>query len=144
MPRITTERLIAAPVDRVFSTVADIGNFSKAVPHIVRVEFLSEQKFGLGTRFRETRLMRGKEATTELEVTEFTENERIRLVADSHGTIWDTLFTVAAKDGKTLLTMDMEARAYKFLWRIMNALIFPMVRKAVEADMDSVKKYCES
>ena len=98
MSRITVTRTIDAPLDVVFRTVADIRQFSKALPRIVKFEFLSEVKSGVGTRFRETRLMKGKEATTELEVTEFIENDRIRLVADDHhGTVWDTLFAVKAE-----------------------------------------------
>ncbi len=144
MTQTTVIRKIQAPVEKVFNVVADIGQFSKAIPHIVKVEFLSEQKKGLGTRFRETRLMRGKEAVTELEVTEFIDNERIRLVADSHGTVWDTVFSVSEKDGYTELTMIMQAKAYKWFAKVMNLLIKGMIQKAIEKDLDAVKSYCET
>ena len=49
----------------------------------------------------------------------------------------------AESEGQTLLTMAMDARAYKFLPRLLNPLIKGMVKKAIEADMDSVKAYCE-
>jgi hypothetical protein len=94
MTRTTVTRFIHAPIDRVFNTVADIRLFSQAIPHIVNVEFLSDAKSGVDTRFRETRVMKGKKVTTELEVTEYVENSHVRLVADSHGTVWDSLFTV--------------------------------------------------
>ena len=144
MPRMTVTRTIDAPVDLVFNSVADISQFSQAIPHIVNVEFLTEQKTGVGTRFREMRLMHGKEATTELEVTEYVENERIRLVADSHGILWDTVFTVKSEDGPTELTMTMDAKACKLLSRIMNPLIMGMITRAVEKDMDAVKDFCEN
>ena len=67
---MTIKRTIHASIDLVFKTVSDINNFSKAVPHIVSAEILSDTKSGVGTRFRETRLMNGKEATTVLDVTE--------------------------------------------------------------------------
>ena len=78
-------RTIEAPVEAIFRTVADISQFSKVVPHIVKVEFLSDVKSGVGTGFRETHVLKGKEASTELEVTECAEHDRIRLVADSVG-----------------------------------------------------------
>ena len=145
MGQIKAARRIDAPVDEVFRIVGDIRNFSKAIPHITNIEFVSEQKFGKGTRFRETRVMNGREETTELEVTEFVENESIRLVADSHGTVWDTTFSIkpAAKGG-TDLEMTMDSRPYK----LFPMLVFPLIRKsiakAVEQDMDSVKEFCES
>lgn len=144
MKAITAARTIDAPVDAVFRTVADIGNFAKAVPQIKKVEFLSESRCGAGTRFRETRVMSGREASVELEVTEYVENQRIRLVADAGGTIWDTTFQVKPANGKTELTMSMDARAHTWLARFFNPLIRGMVVKGVEADMDSVKRHCES
>ena len=80
MRPISTTRQIDAPIEKVFAAVSDVRNFSEAVPHIVKVEFLTDQKTGVGTRFRETRLMGGKEASTELEVTEYVENDRVRIV----------------------------------------------------------------
>jgi len=143
MTRAIVTRTISAPVDFVFDTVSDINNFSKAIPHIVKAEILSDVKSGAGTRFRETRLMKGKEATTELEVTEYVENDRVRIVADTHGTVWDTVFTVAPVGGQTKLTMTMDAKAHKLLPKLVNPLVMRMIRKALESDMDSVKAYCE-
>ena len=88
MSRTTVRRTIDAPADFVFRTVAEIDNYSKAIPHIVNVEFLSDVRSGVGSRFRETRLMMGREASTILEVTEYVENERVRIVSDEGGTIW--------------------------------------------------------
>ena len=95
MTRTKISLTMEAAPEEVFSTVSDISNYTRAVPQLVRVEFLTEQKVGMGTRFRETRLMRGREATTELEVTEYVANERVRFVSDAGGTIWDTVFTVS-------------------------------------------------
>ena len=143
MSRMTITRLINAPIDFVFDTVANISEFSQAIPHIVKVEFLTDQQSGVGTRFRETRLMKGKEATTELEVTEYVENEQIRLVADSHGSIWDTVFNVESDDGQTELTMTMDAKPYTLMQKLMIPMIMGMITKAVEKDMDAVKEFCE-
>lgn len=143
MPRLTVTRNIDAPVSTVFGTVADIDRFSQAVPEIVKVDILSDVKSGAGTRFRETRVMKGREATTELEVTEYVENERVRIVADSHGTVWDTVFTVIPKDGGTELTMTMDARPHGLMSKLTTPLIMGMVGKAVEKDMDGVKAFCE-
>ena len=144
MSRTIVTRRIEAPVDRVFETVSDIGNFSKAISGIVNVEFMSEQRLGVGTRFKETRLMNGREAMVELEVTEFARNDHVRLVSDTHGTVWDTVFRVSDVGGATELVMTMDANAYKLLPKLMNPLIKGMIKKAVEKDMDSVKTFCEA
>lgn len=143
MPSVTVTRVIDAPADVVFRTVADISHFSEAVPHIVNVEFLSEVRSGVGTRFRETRLMNGREASTELEVTEYVENDRVRIVSEAGGTIWDTVFTVSPAGGGTELTMVMDARPQKLSARLAVPLMLRMVKGAVATDMDAVKTFCE-
>ncbi len=143
MSRTTVTRTINASVERVFETVSDINNFSKAVPDIVKVEFLSDVKSGVGAKFRETRRMKGKEASAELEVTEYVENDHIRLVAKSHGTVWDSVFSVKPVGGGTELTLVMDANARNVFAKMMNKMIQGMVQKGVEKDMDAVKEYCE-
>ena len=71
MASVTVSQSIDAPIEVVFNTIADINQFSQAVPRIVKVKIVSDVKSGVGTRFRETRVMKGREATTELEVTEY-------------------------------------------------------------------------
>ncbi|TQV87733.1 SRPBCC family protein [Aliikangiella coralliicola] len=143
MSPIKITRTINSPANIVFNTVADISQFSEAIPHITKVEFLTDQKSGVGTRFIETRLMRGKEASTELEVTEYVENERIRLVTDNHGSVWDTVFTVSQQGEKTELVMIMDSKPYKLIPKLTYPLIKGIIAKAVESDMDSVKQFCE-
>ena len=144
MPHVTVERQINAPIESVFASIAEPSNFAEAVPAIARIEFLSEQKSGVGTRFKETRVMRGKEAATELEITELAPNEHVRIVSDTHGTVWDTIFTVQPIDGGTHLRMVMEARGYKLVSKVMNPLICKLIGRFVEGDMDAIKTYCES
>lgn len=143
MATTTVVRQINAPVEYVFAVVADISKYSEAIPHMVNVEFLSEIKTGVGARFRETRIMRGRQASTELEITEHVANERVRFVSDAGGTIWDTVFTFTTENGATAMTMVMQAKAYKLLAKLLNPLLKGMVEKAVIADMDALKDYCE-
>lgn len=143
MEKTIVTRSIAAPPERVFETVAHIENFAEVVDSITNIEFLSEQRTGVGTRFRETRMMKRREATTTLEVTEYRPPELVRIVSDEGGTIWDTVFSVKRMGASTELSMVMDARPYKLLARIMTPLISGMVRKAVKSDMDAVKRHCE-
>lgn len=145
MGQTTVVRTVDAPVELVFDTVAHIENFSQVVPEIVKVEFLTESRGGVGTRFRETRRMGKREAATELEVTEFVQNERVRIVSDVGGTIWDTVFTTSPTDaGAVELKMVMDARPYRLTAKLMNPLVGGFIRKALESDMDAVKAHCEA
>ena len=144
MGQITSRRSIAASPQVVFDAIAHPENLTEVNPNIIDVTFVSEQRSGVGTRFSETRKMGKTEATTELEYTEFVPPERVRIVADSGGAIWDTVMTVApGEDGGSVLTMVMEDRPYK----LSAKMIIPVMRKAIakhlEEDMDRVKVFCE-
>ena len=143
MPTTTVTRTIDAAHERVFEAVADIENLPKVVPEVVEIELLSDGAPGVGTRFRETRTMKGRRVVTELEITEFIVNERVRMVADSHGTVWDSVFTVRGIGGRTELSLSMDARAHKLLPKLLNPLIKGMVKKGLERYLDAVKAYCE-
>jgi len=141
--RYSVTRQIQAPIELVFSRISDIERFAEVNEHIVEIEFLTEQRSGVGTRFKETREMNGRRSTTTLELTEYVENDRVRLVADQGGAIWDTVMSVTEKDGATELRMVMDARPYKLMARIVTPLIKGMVTRAVVADMDGLKTNCE-
>ena len=100
MTSVTVSRTIRAPASTVFAAITTFEKLPDIVPDVTAVEVLTDHPTGLGSRIRETRLVGGKTDVTELEVTEFEENERIRMVADSHGTIWDSVFTVRDRAGE--------------------------------------------
>jgi uncharacterized protein YndB with AHSA1/START domain len=97
MGTVTVSIEIAAPPEQVFDAVAHIESFQQVVEDIVNVEFVSEVRRGVGARFRETRTMKGRQATSTLEVTEYEPPSHVRLVSDEGGSVWDSVFRVAPK-----------------------------------------------
>ncbi len=135
---------IQAPIEKVFAAISDIESFPIRAEAITEVEFLTEQRSGIGTQFRETRMLKGRESQTELEVTEFVENDRIRMVSDQGGTIWDTIFIVQQTESDTRLDMTMDAKPYKLMAKLMNPLIKGMIARFIQKDMDELKAWCET
>lgn len=144
MGETRVSRSIAAPVHAVFEVVAHIDRFREAIPHIVDVAYLSDETRGVGTRFRETGLMGKRRATTDLECTEYEPPNRVRMVSDAGGAVWDTVLTVTEEDEGCRLEMVMDARPHSLFAKITVPLFGRMVTKAVEADMDAVKAHCEA
>lgn len=144
MAKISVHRQIDAPVPVVFKAVSDIGNFPNISEEVIKIEFLTDQQHGVGTKFRETRLMKNQEHLTELEVTEYTENESIRMVTDSHGTVWDTVFSVTPAENGCELDIAMDARPHKLMPKILNPFLKGMFRRGMETYIDTLKSYCEA
>ena len=147
---VRASRTIGSPIKNVFGTLATVENFATAVPHITKVEFLSEKKQGQGTRFCETRMMNGKESMTELEITEFAENRLVRYLSEAGGTIWDTIFQVEEaeveeaeveeaeveeaeveeSENQTEMSMRMEAIPKSLFAKILVPLILGAISKS--------------
>jgi hypothetical protein len=74
----------------------------------------------------------------------FEKNDRVRLVSDAGGTIWESVFTVKAHGESTIPTLSTAAEPYRFLRRFLVPLMMKgFLTKALAADMDAVKVYCE-
>ncbi len=143
MSRQAITKEIAAPVPAVFAVLSNAEQFAAALPHVVRTEFVSEQRSGLGTVFRETRSLRGREMTFELQVTEYETDRKVRMVTESHGTVWDTLFEVEPDGEHTRLIVSSDAISERLLPKIRNWLFRGMMAKAVANDLDLLKAYVE-
>jgi hypothetical protein len=130
-------RKVNAPPDRVFRVVGDPNEFQKAVGG-PPVEYL-----GSHTKFRATRITKGKAAAFEQEVIEFIPGQRVRMINVTHGTPWDSTFSVQPDAGGSILTLTMDAAPPNFIGRVMMHVIRRMLQKALEKDMDAVKGYCE-
>ncbi len=135
---------IKAPLEMVFLGVSNVRNFASMLPHVVNVEFLTDRQSGAGTRFRETRVIDGAEYTNELEITEYVENQHVRIVTSSHGTVWDSFFTVAETDRITTLDLNLTGKTRQLLPMFINPLARTTIRNAIDRDLEMVKKALEN
>ena len=71
MKTLTCSVEVNAPAARVWDLITDIEHAHEFIPGIKAIEILGDKKSGLGLRWRETRVMFGKEATETLEITEW-------------------------------------------------------------------------
>ena len=145
--KLTATQHVAAPVDRTFAVASDFAGAADNIDGITQVEMLTDGPVAVGTRFRETRRMHGREATEEMEVTEFEPNERYALGCESHGCLYRTVFHFTPKDGGTEIDMVFEATPQTFFAKIMSILTRPaikMIGKVVEQDLEDIKSAAEA
>lgn len=110
---------------------------------ITKVELLSDVKSGLGVKWRETRVMFGKDATEVMWITKNDEKEgEIVIEAKSMGTEYKSIYEFEEKDGGVELEFKFIGKPVTLMARFMTpvALIFRnSTRKALEADLDQIK-----
>lgn len=103
--------------------------------------------FGLGTRWRETRTMFGKEATEEMEITAYVAPVSYRAEAESHGAhyVSDLTFDDLG-DGATAVTMTFDGRPTTVVGKLMAPmwwLFRGATRKMIQRDLDDMKAALE-
>ena len=129
MKPIHVEHQVAASPAMVMATATDFPNCANYISGIEKFELLTEGPVGVGTRFKETRIMFKKESTETMEITAFDPNSGYTIEAESCGSRYITEFRYAPKDGGTLMSMDMQVLPQTFLAKIMVVVFAPMMNK---------------
>ncbi|MGW0468409.1 SRPBCC family protein [Streptomyces sp. NPDC003027] len=141
---VVVERRIRATPGPVWETMTDLKDMERILTGVDRVEVLTEGAFGVGTRWRETRRMFGKEATEEMTVTESVPPDRYVTVADSHGMHYVSEIALRP-DGADATTVRMtfsarpaDGRSTGLFTRLLGGLGVRAVRRALARDLDDV------
>ncbi|MFI8291719.1 SRPBCC family protein [Streptomyces sp. ms191] len=141
---VVVERRIEATPGPVWEALTDLKGMERVLSGVNRVEVLTEGGFGVGTRWRETRTMFGKEATEEMYVTASEPPDRYVTEAHSHGMHYVTEFALRpAGTGATMVRMTFSATpaggaATGLLARLLGGLGARAVRRAVAQDLTDV------
>ena len=147
MPELKVSKHIHAPVDRVFDVMSDFASAPARISAISRVEMLTDGPTRVGTRFRETRVMFGKEATETMEVLEFEPNRSYTLGAHSCGCEYRCNLMFRPVGPGTEVTMHFKARPTSFMAKLISPLTMLMMgtlKKSVAQDLEDAKKFAES
>lgn len=97
---------IGAPVDVVFARCTDIQHSPEHVSGIKAVQVLTQGDFSLGTRWRETRHVLGRDDDAEMEVTSFEKNRGYTITHYKAGVRIDVRFTFEAIPSGTRLGVE--------------------------------------
>ena len=144
--RVSASCQIRAPQAKVFEAFSDLEALPKHVKAIAKVELLTPGEVGVGTRFRETRVMFGSEQTETMEVTAFAPPDSLREEARSGGMHYVSLWRFTEVDGVTTVSIDFVGTPERFLARAMNVVFSLMtgsMKKAFLADMSDLKAVLE-
>jgi hypothetical protein len=147
MAKIEVSRRIAADPDLVFDRAADVANAAEFIGAVTKSEILTDGPVGVGTRFRESRVMFGREATEEMEFVEFERPSHYAVEAESCGARYYSVLRCTPVEGGTEVSMSFEGTPLSFFARIMSILMKPMMKKIGKQllkDLDDLAAVCEA
>ncbi|MCF4121075.1 SRPBCC family protein [Antribacter sp. KLBMP9083] len=148
--RIEVERLVRAPAERVWAVLTDIAHADQTLAGVTKVEQVTEGPYRVGTTWRETRRMFGREDTQQMEVTLAEEPTRTVVESDSSGVHYVTEFTLTPTGDATRLRMSftaVQARTnpmQKALWALFGTLGAKATEKMMANDLHDIAARAES
>lgn len=137
---------IEAEPEQVFLLFTDIEKFPENLSGIERVELLTAGPVGVGTRFKETRIMFKRETTEEMEVTRFDPGKEVALGSKSCGSTFETSFKISPSGSGSSVDVTMECRPVTLFAKLMSPLSKLMagsIRKLVDKDLEEMKAIAE-
>lgn len=146
---ILASREVAAPVTRVWDVVTDLERSPQVLTAVEAVELLDESaEFGVGTRWRETRTMFGRQATEEMEVTAVDAPRSYTVVAANGSTTYTSRITVEPLgEERCVLAMSFAGESSGIVGRLLGAtmgrLFTGATRRALQQDLDDLAAHAE-
>jgi carbon monoxide dehydrogenase subunit G len=143
-------REVAASRDRIWSTVTDLEAAPTTLSGVDRVERLDGgDGFGVGTRWRETRTMFGRQATEEMEVTAVDPPSGYTVVAEHGSTTYTSVIGIEERGpGRCELRMTFGAVTTGTVGRVLAATLgraaAGATRKALRRDLDDIATRAEA
>ena len=147
MNESNSTHVIAAPLDPVFAAFSDFAAMPGRIKGIKRVEMLTPAPVGIGTHFRETRQMHGRDATEEMEVTAFDSPTMYAVSCRSCGCRITTTFHFEQSKPGTRVSFDIVAQPTSWFTKLLyplRRLLIGMIQKCVTDDVLDLKRALET
>lgn len=145
----STELHIDAAPERVFAAMTNIEGYGSWMQGFVGAKKLTDGPFGVGTEWKETRKMFGKEASEVFEVTGCDAPARLDLRVDgSRGASrkgeYRFTYELVPEPQGTRVRMNGEVHMPGLLGKLMSKLFVGMFKKACDKDLVAMKAYVEA
>ena len=148
MAVMTVQRDVAAPAERVWAICTDLERTRDVISAITALERTDGGSgFGVGTAWRETRVMFGRETTEAMEVTEIDEGRSYVVESLSRGVLYRSVMRVEPKGDGCTVAWDFGAEPQSTSGRLMafvGKLFEGQTRKALLADLDDIAAAAEA
>lgn len=136
--------IIRKPLEEVFAQATDFTNSPEIMDTVVDVELLSDGPVREGFRFKETREIRGKKASSVIEVTDFELNKKYSVRSHQHGLDLRYQYEFVQTTEGTKVEFAGELYTEGFRNKLMKPLIKQIIKKEDQDHLQHLKKFIET
>ena len=144
---ITVSEEISATREQVWNIITDIDSWTDTVDGIVAVDVIDRPEDGVvGLKWRETRVLFGKEAIETMWISAAEPNHWYETTAENHGAIYSSRMNLDQSGDKVVLTMTFSAKPTTVAAKLMSVVGFMFngtMRKMLQKDLADIREAVE-
>jgi carbon monoxide dehydrogenase subunit G len=149
MSELSVSRDVSVSPEELWGLITDLDRSPNVISAVTSVERLDDGAgFEVGTKWRETRLIFGRESTEVLEVTEMDQGRSYTVEADSGGAHYRSVITVEPAPAGSTITITFGAEAAGAVSKVLAGTIGRLfdggTRQALVQDLDDIAVVAES
>lgn len=147
--KVSTQIKINNTKEKVWAMITDIENSASFISGITNIEIITPAGDDLvGLKWKETRKMFGKESDEVMWITDSQQNHYYKARAENHGAIYLSCLEITELNDGVRLEMSFEGQGTTFMAKLMSKVFGGMMKKsmvkALEQDLEDIKKACEA
>ncbi|GAA0340574.1 hypothetical protein GCM10008967_33670 [Bacillus carboniphilus] len=134
---------INKPIDEVFSAVSNFLQYPDIFDHVEEMAKITDGPIEVGTKFKETRLIRGFKAYATLEILTYNPSKQLVVKNEPSGLVivQDYIFEQTGQGTRVQLTSKVKTKGLRNL--LTKPVMTKILKKEDVENLESFKKYIE-
>ncbi|MCI4351748.1 MAG: SRPBCC family protein [Thermoplasmata archaeon] len=135
--------VINAPPEKIFSVLSDVGQAQQWMPAIKRIEQISPGPFGVGTNWKESRMVGNRMMDSTIKVAGYQPPTNLKLDVQGKGITGHLEFILTPQGTATTVLYQGEMKGHGFM-ALFNGRINKMMAEGAPELVGDLKRYVES
>lgn len=143
MADFRSSEIIHKPVHEVFDYMVSMENVPELMPFVVKVEKQTEGEIGKGTKFFETRMVRGKKINADIEIIDFEKDKTYTTRSNANGLITEYKYNFHEIEEGTQVEMEANVKTSGLVAKLTKRFIVNIVKKEDGSQLQYLKEMME-
>ncbi|GLB59134.1 SRPBCC family protein [Cytobacillus sp. NCCP-133] len=143
MADFRSSEIINKPVHEVFDYMVKMENVPELMPYVLKVEKQTKGEIGKGTRFLETRMIRGKKINADIEIIDFEKDRTYTTRSNANGLITEYKYDFHQIEEGTQVEMQANVQTSGLVARLTKRFIVNIVKQEDGGQLQYLKEMME-
>ncbi|MBT2687339.1 SRPBCC family protein [Bacillus sp. ISL-47] len=140
MADFRSSEIINKPVHEVFNYMVRMENAPELMPYVVKVEKQTEGEIGKGTKFIETRMVRGKNIKADVEIIDFEKDKTYTTRSNANGLITEYKYDFHEIEEGTQVEMEANVKTSGLVAKLTKRFIVNIVKQEDGSQLQYLKE----